>query len=510
MPPQDYKVGPWMGGLNTRISNYDVEDDEVTEASNVEFDDHGTVRARRRLYDTHIAPPMVSVGALLSLGFYYPLVNTPQTAVLASTWSWLNQSGVPQAVSGAGTVLANTSLGNWQYLTYCHYGNQLFFPNAKVGGRSGFHWTGDPLTGAIVETLDATMPNGNASFIWKERMWLYSNNTRDYSVGSSRVYYSKVTDPSFWTTPTGGYFDVGLGDGDNITSILLVANSLYIFKQSSTYVFRFGVDPALDGTLEKISGTSGADAAVLVNNEIYIINKASVFKFVNNNFYDIGDKLDFNPINTTTLFPTINAFDDFLIAGPDSAQDFYYVYNVRIRAWSRWGKVGQNWSGTAFNEISRIGGFDSYSILSSLYRYSHNHNLVSINCGYDVPGGVNTPFPILFQTKYYTLNNNTRWKRLFKVQIDGDISIDQTSGAGTPVLTITVMDSGSANVSNQINSGISGIIAKRIGAILTCRVRHFGIKIATSYTGTVVGIPRVRIRSLTYKVGIRGERSVSV
>lgn len=175
----------------------------------------------------------------------FNLIATAQTGVFTDVVQYNSILYFVQAVGGAGTAQSRTSL--------------------SAGG-----WTAQP-----------NIPKGDQAFFVKDRMFVV-----DWA--ASTLYWSKATDPTTWAAPDGGSVLISPGDGEVITKVVFINNSIYIFKRNKTFLFTFNTDPSVDGQNVPLSTVRGAHDALVYNNEIYIVNDQSVFKLVNNFFTDIA------------------------------------------------------------------------------------------------------------------------------------------------------------------------------------------------------------------------------
>lgn len=178
----------------------------------------------------------------------------------------------------------------------------------------------------------ASMPFGDISFMFKDRMFIVNKSTDE-------IYYSKATDPTAWNTAGNdgsGFFFVNPGDGLPITDVVVANNQMFIFKESGTWIFTFTADPAADGVLRVLSADRGAFSATVYNNTVYLVGAQGVqYLATGNVFHDLSQQIkDFHKYFTNNsvidvldfkLIVTLNA-----IPGVPSA----LVMNLLNNAWS--------------------------------------------------------------------------------------------------------------------------------------------------------------------------------
>jgi hypothetical protein len=326
VPGQPVKIGPWPGGLNLRDSPRNIEDNELAACLNFDITDEGILRPRRPLMQ----------GNDIGSGHKYLMGSVNKDngdlAAISSKYDGTN-SVFYETVNGINynTVFGGTArLGIFRSII--QYNNRLWVIDAAFGTGA----FADNLTSALTDI--PSMPFGDFAFMLKDRMFIvwYSGN---------RIYYSKPTDPTVWTSPDGGFFDVNPGDGQNITKVISLNNQIFIFKRNSTYIFSFNADPANDGSLRQVSPNQGAFDAVAYNNEIYVVNDRSVFKFINGYFVDIASKIDLYRNTLLDLNVSnelkISLLNNTLLVGHTMRGDInpllsWFAMNLNTGAWSEY------------------------------------------------------------------------------------------------------------------------------------------------------------------------------
>lgn len=334
-------VGPWPGGLNRRDENnaqMTVGPKQLRWCLNLDVLDSGVLQSRlgcRKVLST--APVYGGTGLSLigsvvdgaSKSLYAvvgKVINTPPIQTL------FYYTRDPETSPGGWNLVASAQTGT--FTDVVQYNNVLYFVQAVGGGGTAQSRTAISSGGW---TAQPNIPKGDQTFVIRDRMFVvdWINNT---------VYWSKATDPTTWLAPDGGSVQINPGDGDIITKVVFINNSIYIFKRNKTYLFTFNTDPGVDGQVVPLSTVRGAHDALVYNNEIYLVNDQSVYKLVNNFFTDIAVLTNiYQDAGLDQLFDTqVRLFIEAgnkLVVGPVNiilpGQLFtHYCMNLITGAWS--------------------------------------------------------------------------------------------------------------------------------------------------------------------------------
>lgn len=327
MPGEPIPLGPWPGGLNISRESSTIADNEVAEALNLEFMPDGSAISRPVILTEWVAAGdepagTVPTGELQQLGFYVRTSGTTQLVVAADSSTWLYD------------IDAHTWTKIWDHRAH---GYVQYLENAVLisADTPGGYWDGS----AWNDT--PTMPLGVQIVFYQERFWAFGAKG---TANANRVWYSNLTvisPPSTifdWTTAT-DFFEVGPGDGQWITGLVSDSNALIIFRNLSTWVFTYPADPG-DGTLRRISGTTGADSMYCVapyGNYYFVFNQGHLYQFISYQFYAVDEnKVVFRRQATPgdILHPyRLSVLGERIIVW---YQGETLVYNVASTTWSRW------------------------------------------------------------------------------------------------------------------------------------------------------------------------------
>lgn len=290
----------------------------------------------------------------------------------------------------------------------------------------------------------ASMPFGDISFMFKDRMWIINKAT-------NRCYYSKPTDPTGWNVGVdgSGFFDVNPGDGLSITDCIVSSNQMFIFKETGTWRFTFSSDPGVDGTLAVLSKDRGAFSATVYNNVPYIVGKQGVQKLINGFFIDVSQQIrDYNPYFTTDSI--IDNFKNRLYVTLQShatGQPHMLTMNLISGAWSTY-DLSDVFGSTQFPVESHMFGCGINCALflaqnGSQLAVGALNNISSDNIVTNLGGWIQPPAPnggalnggpqefipnniqttrqipaYNVQTMYYDFDTPLNWKKLDKTSVD--------------------------------------------------------------------------------------------
>lgn len=427
MPGTKVKIGPWQGGLNLSQDSQLIGDNELTTCNNFDVEDDGRLVPRRGFKAANAGLPNPAdlriLGSITSSNLLYGVASTRGDGVNSRFYYFLQGNFQETTWTGSFSAI---------YTSIAQY-NGVYYVTPELG-TLGFSATS--FFGAT--TARPTMPAGDLSFIFQERLFIVDKST-------SRIYYSKATDPTIWSAPDGGFFDVSPRDGEDISAVVATNTNITIFKPTATYVFDFTSDPATDGLLRLISSDTGALGATVFNNEIYVVNSRSVFKFINNYFQDIAQQLDMANRNffISPLPVGIYVVDTTLLV-EDSFNSGFLAMNLLTGAWSTYTfNTPMAVSGLSTKSCQFNGGSDFYTAFVGLFSSTDiviiKHRMKVSN---QVPsfvdknsvGQVTIP-AYSFRTKDYEFGDFEQWKRLYWWAINTEEGADGRP-SGTPQLFV--------------------------------------------------------------------------
>lgn len=427
--------GPWSGGMNNALHPANILDNEAYLIDNFDISDDGILYPRKPFKICKQTTDRYFI-----LGDY--TTNTAAAFLLKKSSStvfsfayWEDPSGV---VDAALTGFDSTS-STWIDAT--EYGSKVFVIN-NTGSKS--FWVNNGTTSGAVNLMP-NVPTPFAgykptSLVFKDRLFLFS--------GYSRVYYSKVTDPTIWAAPDGGFFDVNASNSSRIIRALVVNDTLYIFKTDGVWAFNYTNDPS-DGQLRLITKEQGILDACVYDNNIYVISskgfKVGVYLFSGALFTNISLSVKLSNLTKFSNNARIKVFNRKLIININGDM---FVMNLTTGAWSIYSPA--TFTVTTDDGMGNITTSTVSADVSIWDSIEVNNNLLFMNSYFDaginasganlfyMPGEFDTEdrldtfyaneplnsyisrLPVFkFWSKQFNITSRGDWKRFYYMTVDG-------------------------------------------------------------------------------------------
>src|SRR5215471_52968 len=314
------KIGPFVGGMNTISDSTAILDNEVLDCVNLELDLDGSCVVRPPVTDSAGAGAWGANGILL-LG-YFTFATGTYLIGSNSTGTYFKLG------AGAWTLIS----ANLQATSAVQYFGFVWILATNGSTTASGKW--NPSAGfAIV----AGMPRGQTILIYKDRGFAAAGETAPSN--SSRLYFSKSTDLTDWTSAAAGFIDINPGDGQDLVDIIVYQNTIVCLKQNSTYVFSFTTAPS-DGAVRVVSTTIGVfthHCAVIFETILYLYHDGRIYEVLKFNFGCINVKVSF--VYDGTSIGTFANPIFLTVFGTRLLVRYYhrvYAFGFRTRTWSRW------------------------------------------------------------------------------------------------------------------------------------------------------------------------------
>ena len=405
-----------VGGLNDKFSPVSIADDESSDLQNVNYTVGGAIQKRKGFSSDNSA---YLAGAVTGL---FEHTNTSGTRFLIATggdkiYKYDSLDGIPDDITG-GVTIASSSTTLFDFVTA--NGNMI----ATNQTNPVIRWTG----GATVNTI-ATAPQGqwiafhqNITFVGNT----ITDTTGASDVQPSRVYFSNVKDEITWTSTD--FIDVGKDDGQEITGLVPMLDTLYIFKDDSIY---------------RLSGTNRDDfvLSLMVNgmgcvggHTIQIIDNRFLFQDTDGFYiYDgginvrkISTKIEGtldginesrNPQNVSANFKRLNQYWCGVANGASSVTNLILVYDYFHDAWTKYVGIPAQ----AFTTVLDTNSKEQL--------YHGDFNLGAVFLQEDGDNDFGQPINAYYQTKWYRfpqiVQSEKVW-RLLRVFAEDDGNWDLT------------------------------------------------------------------------------------
>jgi hypothetical protein len=522
---QRVSYSDWSGGLNNVNDLSTMADNELAILDNLEVDSNGYLTAR---------PPIVKIG------------DSPEGAKVEILGFYTDggSSLIVCAVTGEGTYLYDPALDTWTLITEivgsgcAQYNDELFICSLSTSG--GF-WDGSTFTvlDSAYYAADGAykkMPKGSQITLHKERLFMVSNETGKTPGG--RIFFSRVNDLvnlteiydwNVWAKPGddlldgNDFFDVSPGDGQEITAIISGSDEIFIFRERSTYYFKYAVDILTDSALQQIDAGVGADnkhCVIKYEFGYLVLNNGKFYRFVSYLFYPLNDqgKLEIRPAQSggIDIYSSVSTLGRRAII-------FYggqiYAIDLESGVWSTWSSEFEpGYFKLAPRAQGDLSGDTAYGILSvtgsdyGILRIRESLNAV------DAEEMVHT-----MQTRAHDLGEPGSWKRMYYWSVD-IYTRNDIVGTATPIQAISSVPSwdslelstwddledGTWDLPSEPNADVvtsvayTGVTPYRVNATFQkdMRFRRCAFKVRTTSDGTT-GQGPVRISTVIVHASLK-------
>ena len=402
-------IGPFSGGLNQLEDPRIIGDDQLAVCQNFIIGRSGELTIRNGLRE------LVSSSQVIKL-----IGTATKSDNTSRLYEYAVDGGVyynDAPLTFASYVFIVNTAGQPEKIV--QYNNNVYIipKGVTTSAANGIGFSHNLTSNAV--TSIASMPRGTSGLIFKDRLFIFGPIDRT-NAATQRIYYSAATDPTSW--PAANFFDVNPGDGEGVTAIISVQDTLLIFKRHSTYALFYDTDPGL-GVLRRVNtqiGATGSDSIVQFENGIFVIDEKTIYRVQNLLFTDIGKNLNLRVrrLTQTFAYDTIdscvvvgNRIMFVVYVGRGAGVNYeYYIYNTEIDAWAQY-----------------IFAFQPRRFFRSINTSSFEDFLCSndtINFGVFSPfradagalgdgAGGGGPVPVLVKTKIYNVDRTSSYKRLF-------------------------------------------------------------------------------------------------
>lgn len=319
------------GGLNNAADLTTLLNNEFAEVKNFDVDVNGGLVSRPPIVKVADAP---EAAYMRTVGYYTDLGGTDYVVVSSAGGTWICNL----------TTFAYTKISSIVASGAAQYKSRLYICSAT---QSGGYWNGGSFT--ALDTGAMKMPKGEQLLLFKGRFWMIS---QEAGSERGRIYFSRIdalgvspTTVDEWNTAQ-DFFDVSAGDGQWISCLKAGAGEIFIFRNGSTYFFKYDSSP-FSGRLELLNGTIGADNADAVDQyefSFLVLSAGRLYRFVSYNYYPLNDqqKVRLQPVTTIGL-ETVTGVSVFGRRALVWYGGVTYVLDLDQGTWSTWesdSKVG--------------------------------------------------------------------------------------------------------------------------------------------------------------------------
>lgn len=416
MPPggQGLRLGPFKGGLNTSSDPTAIQDTELAECINFDFDTDGALTSRPPVTDL-LTGPVASQNFEL-LGYY------------------VDSSGANWLIGSSDNAVYYLGSGAWVQITtgfraraMVQYLDKAWLVAEPGSASNGGSWVPTTIGAAGTFTTVASMPKGMGAGIYKERMFIVAGSLA--TTNASRLSFSNLADPATWSGSD--FVDITPGDGQKLIDLFVIGSNVYLFKHDSTYVYSYDSSPTkgVINTVSKVVGASDTGCVVQYENYLMVYHEDFVYEMVNGVYQKLNTRVDFVPDFTlgTAYFKanSLSLVGDRLMV---RYFDKIYVFNLKTRTWGTW---------TTTKVFSRFLSEPRASNSLSLRRYVSGSAVSLDRATYAVQDGFDATasesMTCRMSSKIFDFDSPEQFKRLYWWGVD-IISTGDVTGMVVPVI----------------------------------------------------------------------------
>ncbi len=290
-------------GMNTKVIPEMIEDNELSDILNMDFDFRDSLRTRygyRRIYQDPVSGNPVN-------GMYLFSKTNQQDLLIFKCGKKLYKK------LSSGPVEIYTGFNSRSMATFTQFQDKLFIADGLSPLKS---WDGETISNISIP--DDPRPQ----FILTHKNRVFAAGSKDWP---GYLYFSSLENPEDWRSPlsggTGGLVRVAR-DNDYITGLAVLSDSVVVFTRRSIYLLYVDGDPEIDWILRKtnsdigcVNGFTIAD----VDNGLYFLSERGVSVFNGQRTNVIGNALSFDNFGASEISekietktrPEQNALFDF-------------------------------------------------------------------------------------------------------------------------------------------------------------------------------------------------------
>jgi len=294
------------GGLNDTAGPLSLNDNESSDLRNVDFDKFGSVFTRRgylNLGTSSIESQLLlETGDTLLLedGGTFLLENAASEDNLDGLW-WYQSSTTEKLIGVSGDKIHKMDDldGTWDDITgtltitagnHCDFENFLDTLLVTNNEDLPFKWTGTGNASLM------TVPTGltKAKFVKQfQNYTILGNVTVSATVHKSRWYWSTIKTIDTWSATS--FIETEKNDGQSITGIKVLGDSLIVFKERKIWKYKFTGDrdiPFVGVRTPSKVGCVAPWSVQEVNNGLVFLSYDGLYFFDGNNSYKLSDRIN--------------------------------------------------------------------------------------------------------------------------------------------------------------------------------------------------------------------------
>lgn len=362
---QTVRVPDFRLGINTAVPPTEIDNSEVQDLLNFEFDDAGNLATRRGV--SQLSADTFS-GRITSL-HYFSTEAGGEIGILLTTGTTLRI--IETNGTGLSTLSGALTLPNDTFWSWVTFNGLAIGANKATSGDNPVKVSATPTAAA----LGGSPPKAKYLEVWENRLWLVSASE------PNQIWGSVLGDPEDWTVADidgAVTIDVDTDDGDQITGIFATRDALYVFKRRSIHRIIPTTSPATDnrylkrevvtrkiGCVSHYSITQIVDDVVFLSDQgiasLSLVVTAENFKtaFYSRNVSEITNFIKATEEIPAFLFDTAAQYWLSLPASvsPTAAKQVYVMDYLKVNdGYARWTRFDGMVAGTAYTAFMGASG----------------------------------------------------------------------------------------------------------------------------------------------------------
>lgn len=423
MPGAAYPLGPFKGGLANVAERATIEDDQLAEVINMDFDIDGSLVARPPVVLEQEFPAGQTAGVAQPLGWYLRNDGVAFQVIAFTSTTWIYNYAAKTW----------TQIATFRAASFVQYDNKILM---ICETQSGGYWEGGNFTATT------SMPLGSQITFYQERFWAFGVKG---TANATTVWFSNlnIITPAqsiYDWVPNSNFFTVSRGDGQWITALVADTSGLLIFRNLSSYIFSYASGPA-NGTLRPFSKTIGAEnqwSVVPYENYYFVLSGSNLYQLQGLRHYSINARrVKFD----RTLADISLRMDTRLSVLNGRIMVWWfgtlYSYSVLTNTWATW-QAAASRAAAFFTVPSSAGaGQGSVSLAFTGHADSVYAKVWRITDGPVAVGSLTEEIMCKISTKAYSLDESSKYKRIFQWFIEV-LSSRGVQGVAHPIALLGV------------------------------------------------------------------------
>jgi hypothetical protein len=383
------------GGLNSSFSPTSLQDNESSALLNIDFDKSGAFKKRGGY--TQLNTSAANSGAAWNGLIWFEKSNGSSYLIGTCGNKILEATSLTQAASPFTdrTNSLTITAGNNNHTSFAIHLDTVI-------GTNGVNppWTAAGGAGANAMTVPADLTTAKYVCVFSNFTFL-ANVTVNGTVHKSRLYWSAIDSISTWSSSD--FRDVSKNDGQEITGISVLGETLVIFKNRSIWLGFFTGDSDIPFIFRKSRSNVGCisgGSVQEVENGLLFLSSDGYYYFDGNNSFKISDKVtstldtfNYNRYqNTVSIYHLAkNRYISSHTLSGNSTHDRNMTWDSFNTAWSMYKGINANCFARVFSsgqEKIYFGDYDGYVYLMD-------------TTNSDNPEGVETSIDAYYYTKWF-------------------------------------------------------------------------------------------------------------